>query len=281
MKKMKVRLDAFSDAIIAIIITIMVLELPDIVHNTSGEYIALGRAVVIYLISFCFVATLWVQHASMFNAVESIDNKVLVLDLIFLALLSLTPLATKTIYSDITNFNVMGYGILMIVVQIVLLALEYAITGCQQEWQQELIALFRRLHRFRSFSAIGINVVLILLAYRHPRVVVILYFINIVFSFVSTTLSRKELHEIETLNVPEQEALMSLDTKDLRIARKQMMEQVRQTRKETREELKNRKNEIHKRQQEAHNVRKKMREQRHQVERHQREDMRNHRNDKK
>lgn len=238
MKKMKERLDAFSDAIIAIIITIMVLELPDVINNTSAEYVALARAVMIYLVSFCFIATLWVRYASMFNAVETIDNKVLVLNLIFLAILSLTPLATKTIYSDITNYNVMGYGVLMILLQIIILALEYAITGCQQEWQQELVAMFRRLHRFRSFYTIGVNVVLILIAYHHPQIAVILYFIYIIFCFVITTLNRTEFQEIETLNIPEQETLVNLDGKELQIARRQMIEQMQQARGAARDQLK-------------------------------------------
>ena len=61
MKKLKKRLDAFSDAIIAIIITIIVLELPIHVVNGTVDYVQLFRSVGIYIVSFCFVANLWYQ----------------------------------------------------------------------------------------------------------------------------------------------------------------------------------------------------------------------------
>lgn len=64
--KLKERLDVFSDAIIAILITIMVLELPVEIHGQSVHYAQLFHAVGIYLVSFCFIANLWYQHAVIF-----------------------------------------------------------------------------------------------------------------------------------------------------------------------------------------------------------------------
>ncbi|MCD2256492.1 DUF1211 domain-containing protein [Lactobacillus sp. CC-MHH1034] len=57
MEKLKLRLDAFSDAIIAIIITIMVLELPAVLHDSWPAYINLAKETGIFMISFFTLPT--------------------------------------------------------------------------------------------------------------------------------------------------------------------------------------------------------------------------------
>lgn len=52
MEKLKERLDAFSDAVFAIIITIMVLELPMPQHDSLTEYLQFGIAIGIFLLAF-------------------------------------------------------------------------------------------------------------------------------------------------------------------------------------------------------------------------------------
>ncbi|MGG5319114.1 TMEM175 family protein [Enterococcus sp. AZ072] len=74
---MKERVVLFSDAIIAIILTIMVLELPiKYAANGALNYASLFRAIGIYFISFCFVASVWFQMAYAFNAIEKVKNKI-------------------------------------------------------------------------------------------------------------------------------------------------------------------------------------------------------------
>ncbi|MCQ9153950.1 TMEM175 family protein [Pediococcus acidilactici] len=76
MKKLKERMDAFSDAVIAIIITIMVLELPLPQHDALSEYLQFGKSIGIFFISFCFVANIWYQHAMLFKDSDTMNDRV-------------------------------------------------------------------------------------------------------------------------------------------------------------------------------------------------------------
>ncbi|MEN2667713.1 TMEM175 family protein [Listeria aquatica] len=82
---MKERITLFSDAIFAIILTIMVIELP-INLTSSGEIIIIDliSAIGIYFISFCFVAGIWFQTANAFNQVQKVRNLDLVVYLLLL-----------------------------------------------------------------------------------------------------------------------------------------------------------------------------------------------------
>jgi uncharacterized membrane protein len=88
------RLEAFSDGVIAILITIMVLELR-VPHGTTWQ--ALGPVVpefLTYLLSFVFLGIYWSNHHHMFHTVEQVDGKILWANLHLLFWLSLVPFVT-------------------------------------------------------------------------------------------------------------------------------------------------------------------------------------------
>ncbi len=58
------RVGVFGDAVIAIILTVMALELPVYVVNGSIDYTTMLKAIGVYAVSFCFIASLWIQHGS-------------------------------------------------------------------------------------------------------------------------------------------------------------------------------------------------------------------------
>src|SRR3954466_3460829 len=92
----KNRLEAFSDGVIAIIITIMVLELK-VPHNPTWQsYLDAYPVFVSYALSFVFVGLYWSTHHHIFQAVTKVDNKVLWLNMLTLFWLSLIPFATAS-----------------------------------------------------------------------------------------------------------------------------------------------------------------------------------------
>lgn len=95
------RIEAFSDGVIAIIVTIMVLELkvPQLAeHFTRAEFLHEGQKLLpkllAYAMSFVIVAIFWVNHHSFFHALKKSDGKLLWYNNFLLFWLSLLPFAT-------------------------------------------------------------------------------------------------------------------------------------------------------------------------------------------
>ena len=90
----KGRLEAFSDGVIAIIITIMVLELK-VPHGEGVEALApLWPVFLSYVLSFIYIGIYWNNHHHMFHAVKHVSGPVLWSNLHLLFWLSLTPFTT-------------------------------------------------------------------------------------------------------------------------------------------------------------------------------------------
>lgn len=88
------RLEAFSDGVFAIIITIMVLELK-VPHGTEWQdLIALWPVLLSYVLSFMYVAIYWNNHHHLFHAVKTVNGTILWANLHLLFWLSLTPFTT-------------------------------------------------------------------------------------------------------------------------------------------------------------------------------------------
>lgn len=90
----KTRLEAFSDAVIAIIMTIMVLELK-IPHGDNFEALKpLLPVFLAYVLSFIYLAIYWNNHHHMLQATRKVNGKVLWSNMLLLFWLSMVPFAT-------------------------------------------------------------------------------------------------------------------------------------------------------------------------------------------
>lgn len=90
----KGRVEAFSDGVIAIIITIMVLELKVPHGETSGALQPLVPVFLSYVLSFLYVGIYWNNHHHMFQAASRVSGTALWANLHLLFWLSLFPFAT-------------------------------------------------------------------------------------------------------------------------------------------------------------------------------------------
>ena len=91
----KGRIEAFSDGVLAIIITIMVLEL-QVPHSADlSALLPLLPVFLSYILSFVFLGIYWNNHHHLFQVVEHVDGRVLWANIHLLFWLSLIPFATS------------------------------------------------------------------------------------------------------------------------------------------------------------------------------------------
>jgi uncharacterized membrane protein len=98
------RLIVFSDAVVAIAITLLALDLPvpvghtigvfwNSVRDNSGHYLA-------FLISFWVIAGAWIQHHRVFRHLERSDSHIVTYNMVWLLTIVLIPFATKMLTSQ-------------------------------------------------------------------------------------------------------------------------------------------------------------------------------------
>lgn len=100
----KNRLEAFSDGVLAIIITIMILELKQPVGDGWSDLGALWPTLLAYFISFLFIAIYWVNHHLTFQLAETVNVKILWCNIAWLFVMSFIPFATAWVGSYPTSF---------------------------------------------------------------------------------------------------------------------------------------------------------------------------------
>lgn len=88
------RLEAFSDGVLAIIITIMVLEFKVPEGDSFSALTPLIPKFLSYFLSFLYIAIYWNNHHHFFQAIDKVDGKILWSNLNLLFWLSLLPFAT-------------------------------------------------------------------------------------------------------------------------------------------------------------------------------------------
>lgn len=117
----KNRIEAFSDGVIAIIITIMVLELriPELKegftgHDVSEALSSLVPKILSYLLSFVVVAIMWLNHHSLFDKLSHSTSQLVWYNAFLLFAMSLIPLPTAFLakYPTLPQAS-MFYGLVM------------------------------------------------------------------------------------------------------------------------------------------------------------------------
>jgi uncharacterized membrane protein len=126
----KGRLEAFSDGVIAIIITIMVLELK--VERTDGADFAALRDLLSeflsYVLSFVYVGIYWNNHHHMFQLVERTNGAILWANLHLLFWLSLVPFTTAWMgRNPFAPVPTALYGVVLLMAAMTYLVLQRAI----------------------------------------------------------------------------------------------------------------------------------------------------------
>jgi TMEM175 potassium channel family protein len=126
------RLEAFSDGVIAILITIMVLELRAPRGATVADLRRLLPNFLSYILSFVFLGIYWSNHHHMLHMVDRVNGKILWANLHLLFWLSLTPFVTAWMGENgAAPLPVAIYGIVLLLAAIAYTILQGTIIALQ------------------------------------------------------------------------------------------------------------------------------------------------------
>jgi TMEM175 potassium channel family protein len=167
------RLEAFTDGVIAIIITIMVLELK---VPAGPDFAALMPALPIFLVyalSYVNVGIFWNNHHHMLHATEKVDGQMLWANLFLLFWLSLLPFVIRWIdQTGSTALPTAAYGIVLLLAGIGYQWLQSAIIACNGRNSQLAAAIGRDVKGKVSLAAYASAIPL---AFVRPWIAIVLY----------------------------------------------------------------------------------------------------------
>lgn len=190
--RLKEHMQAFNDAVLAIIMTIIVLEIqPPLRLNQYGEFV---KDIIVFLITFFIIGEFWYSLHRVFDNIGFKPGKVtVILDFGLLADLSLMPVMTKWIMASPVTFAVINFGIIFLIAQV--LSNLVTFFGTKALFDSTIIAIrSRRVLFIRLALTATISVLLIGLAFWYPSIAMVLYLSIPIISFFFPT-DRRERKE--------------------------------------------------------------------------------------
>jgi uncharacterized membrane protein len=146
------RLEAFSDGVIAIIITIMVLELRAPAQPTLAALLKVSPIFISYALSFLVAAIMWVNHHHLIHAVHSVTARLLWSNLYLLFWMSLIPFVTDYAgknYREPMAVALYGFDLFMCATGFYLLRLELI---CQSGNDTAMVEYHQGIQRKNALS---------------------------------------------------------------------------------------------------------------------------------
>lgn len=169
----KGRLEAFSDGVIAIIITIMVLELHVPEGTDFAALITLSPVFLSYVLSFVFLGIYWNNHHHLWQAAKRVNGPVLWANLHLLFWLSLVPFVTSWLGEHgLAELPVALYGVVLWMSGFAYYILTQALVRLHGTDSIIATALGRRVKEIASLIAYSVAIVS---AFLNPGISLVLY----------------------------------------------------------------------------------------------------------
>jgi uncharacterized membrane protein len=161
------RLVAFTDAVFAVIITIMVLELKPPAEAKLSALLPLWPTGLSYAVSYLFVAIIWVNHHRLLLFAQEATAKLIWWNFAHLFMTSLIPFSTAWIADTRLDAGpVLVYAAVFVLVNIAFLG--YQQEALSQASTTEVSTKIRRLTWVRALITLGIFITAACVAYWHP-----------------------------------------------------------------------------------------------------------------
>jgi uncharacterized membrane protein len=169
------RLEAFCDGVVAILVTIMVLELKIPHSGEPAALWALWPVFLSYVLSFLVIAIYWVNHHRLFHDCRHVGNAVLWSTIVWLFCISLIPFATA--YMDENRFAAFPtavYAATLLLAGLSFVPMRRAVAR-QHKGEATFDATSRRAAR-KNYVSLTLYAVSIPLAFVHPAITLALAF---------------------------------------------------------------------------------------------------------
>lgn len=147
------RLSAFSDAVFAVIITVLVLELKPPGADTFSALLPLWPIGLSYAVSYLFIAIVWVNHHHLFTHADESTPRLVWSNFAHLFSVSLIPFTTEWIAeSRLAAAPVAAYAAVFVLVNVTYLALCWE--AVDRPSREDVSKRVRRMMRMRSFITV-------------------------------------------------------------------------------------------------------------------------------
>lgn len=167
----KTRIEAFTDAVIAIVMTLLVLELKAPAEATWQAFFAMGHKLFIYVVSFVSLAIYWNNHHHMLQLVHKINGKVLWANNFFIFSLSLFPLSTAWVGDNLYKWPPQAvYGLVILLSDVAYYVLARSLAGADGKES----SISKMLNRYtKLYCSIGANIMGLILGYLIQPIIVL------------------------------------------------------------------------------------------------------------
>jgi uncharacterized membrane protein len=189
----KTRLEAFSDGVIAILITIMVLELKTPEGHDWAAMDFLSSKFCAYVLSFIFLGIYWNNHHHLFHVTDTVTGAILWANLHLLFWLSLVPFATAWIgETKVSPVPTAVYGLVLLFAGVAFGILVRVIIASQGAHSRLKAAVG---HDHKGNLSILMYAIAVLLAFVDPRISAAIYFAVALIWLIPDRRIEKHLHQ--------------------------------------------------------------------------------------
>jgi len=189
----KTRLEAFSDGVIAILITIMVLELKTPQGHDWAAMDFLSSKFCAYVLSFIFLGIYWNNHHHLFHVTEHVTGGILWANLHLLFWLSLVPFATAWVgETHVSPVPTAVYGIVLLLSGVAFTILVRVIIASQGAHSRLKAAVG---HDHKGRLSVLMYAIAIPLAFVDPRISAAIYFGVALMWLIPDRRIEKHLHQ--------------------------------------------------------------------------------------
>ena len=179
-------LSTLNDGVIAIFITVMMLEIP--FPRSRAEYSVFMWSVAVFFISFFMIAGFWYENKRIFETMREGDHFTVVMNFVFLAALALIPVTTKWIMNSADKYSAINFGLVYFLTTLFQELLRYAVLRKRFVHHKDMFLMLASSKLVVMLIGLA---ALMLLSYFFPRIAIVLYVLLPIWTFFIPEKERK------------------------------------------------------------------------------------------